>query len=78
MAYLVQNHALDITLPHNQSEALILSVDSNQVPSHIHVPKQLTRDKLTKLLPDAWVSNYEKHHQGSHSSKPIQSSDPVY
>ena len=62
MAYRVQNHALDLALPAS-SDALMISVDSQQVPSCTQIPRQITIDELKKLLPGSWVTNYEKFFQ---------------
>ncbi|ESQ51076.1 hypothetical protein EUTSA_v10022984mg, partial [Eutrema salsugineum] len=56
MAYRVQNHAMDLT----------------RISSCIHIPRQIPREELVKLLPESWVTNYEKLHD---NSVPIQSVD---
>lgn len=50
MAYRVQNHAFNLTLPANNDTLLIL-VDSNRVTTYVHMPKQVPRKELLKLLP---------------------------
>ncbi|KAF4402876.1 hypothetical protein G4B88_010328 [Cannabis sativa] len=65
MAYRLQDHALDLNIPQTQ-DALLISVDSKQVPTCTHVPKQMTTEELTKLLPKSWVTNYEKLHKPQH------------
>ncbi|KAF4360715.1 hypothetical protein F8388_016502 [Cannabis sativa] len=62
MAYRLHDHALDLNFPQTQ-DALLISVDSKQVPTCTHVPKQMTTEELTKLLPKSWVTNYEKLHK---------------
>ncbi|KAF4369255.1 hypothetical protein F8388_022911 [Cannabis sativa] len=62
MAYRLQHHALDLNIPQTQ-DALLISVDFKQVPTCTHVPKQMTTEELTKLLPKSWVTNYEKLHK---------------
>lgn len=54
MIYRVQNHAfhaLDLYLP-NSKEALLISIGRDQT-SCVHIPKQLPRDQLVKLLPNS-------------------------
>ena len=75
MVYRVQNHALDIMLPQSSNDALLITVDSHHVPSCVHIPKQISRDKLIQLLPEAWITNYEKLHQ---HQEPIRSSEPTF
>ncbi|ESQ50197.1 hypothetical protein EUTSA_v10002254mg, partial [Eutrema salsugineum] len=72
MAYRVQNHAMDLSLPQDTGDSLLIQLKSQHIPSCIHIPKQLPREDLGKLLPESWVTNYEKLHQ---SSIPIQSVD---
>ena len=59
MAYRVHNHALDLAFP-TTSDALMISVDSQQVPSYTQIPRQISIDELKMILPGSWVTNYEK------------------
>jgi len=65
LAYRVQNHSLDIMVPGNDNsgDALFIDIDSNATPTCTYVPKKLSREELTKLLPDKWITNYEQIHQ---------------
>uniref|UniRef100_A0A251U066 Uncharacterized protein n=1 Tax=Helianthus annuus TaxID=4232 RepID=A0A251U066_HELAN len=66
MAYRVQNHSLDIMVPgsqDNSGDALLIDIDSNATPTCTYVPKQLSGEELTKLLPEKWITNYEQIHQ---------------
>ncbi|XP_019087516.1 PREDICTED: uncharacterized protein LOC104724406 [Camelina sativa] len=72
MAYRVQNHAMDLSLPRDTEDALLIQLESQHSPSCIHIPRQIPRDELVKLLPESWVTNYEKLHD---RSTPIQSVD---
>ncbi|GMN18939.1 hypothetical protein TIFTF001_046876 [Ficus carica] len=62
MVYRVQNHALDLALP-GTTEALMITADSQNAPMCTQIPKQVPTEELKKLLPDSWVTNYEKLHQ---------------
>ncbi|OWM74431.1 hypothetical protein CDL15_Pgr013335 [Punica granatum] len=64
MAYRVQNHTLDLSLSGSE-EALIILVDSMNAPPCIHVPRQISRVDLVKLLPKNWVINYKHLHQNA-------------
>jgi hypothetical protein len=68
MAYRVQNHAFDLVLPIT-NDALLITVDTNQRATCTHVPRQIPKEDLQKLLL-SWNTNYEKLHQ---SFVPIQS-----
>ncbi|XP_023641348.1 uncharacterized protein LOC111831449 [Capsella rubella] len=72
MAYRVQNHAMDLSLPRETEDALLIQLESQHSPSCIHIPRQIPRSELVKLLPESWVTNYEKLHE---RSTPIQSVD---
>nr|TKR90937.1 hypothetical protein D5086_0000228410 [Populus alba] len=74
MAYRVQNHAFDLVLPVT-NDALLITVDTNQRATCTHVPRQIPKEDLQKLLPSSWITNYEKLHQ---SSVPIQSTEPEF
>ena len=39
MVYRVQNHALDIMFPHSSNDALLITIDSHNLPSYVHMPK---------------------------------------
>lgn len=41
-------------------------MDNNHATSYVHVPRQIFRDELVKLLPETWVTNYEKLHKDVH------------
>jgi hypothetical protein len=69
MAYRVQNHAFDLVLPVT-NDALLITVDTNQRATCTHVPRQIPKEDLQKLLSSSWITNYEKLHQ---SFAPIQS-----
>ncbi|KAG7572281.1 Viral movement protein, partial [Arabidopsis suecica] len=72
MAYRVQNHAMDLSLPRDTEDALLIQLESQHSPSCIHIPRQIPREELVKLLPESWVTNYEKLRD---RSIPIQSVD---
>ncbi|KAI4372556.1 hypothetical protein MLD38_010771 [Melastoma candidum] len=74
MPYRVQNHALDLKVPDEANDALIITADYHHVksPTCLHVPRQISRNELLKLLPEKWVTNYE---QLQEHVKPIQSSE---
>ncbi|KAG5234177.1 zinc finger, CCHC-type, viral movement protein [Salix suchowensis] len=74
MAYRVQNHAFDLVLPVT-NDALLITVDTNQKATCTHVPRQIPKDELQKLLPSSWITNYKKLHQ---KSVPIQSMEPEF
>ena len=52
MAYRLQDHGLDLALPAS-TDALMIKVDSDQVPICTHIPRQITTEELQKLLPSS-------------------------
>ena len=62
MIYKVQNHALDLALP-GTTDALMITAYSQNIPMCTQIPKQIPTEELKKLLPDSWITNYEKLYQ---------------
>ena len=62
MAYMVQNHAFDLVL-HVTNDALLIIVDTNQRAICTHVPQQILKEDLQKLLPSSWITNRGDHFQ---------------
>ncbi|KAF5778479.1 hypothetical protein HanRHA438_Chr12g0559431 [Helianthus annuus] len=77
ITYRVQNHSLDIMVPRSRdisSDAPLIDIDSNTTPTCNYVPKQLSKEELTKLLPEKWITNYEQIQQA-----PVQTTTtPVF
>ncbi|XP_062118401.1 uncharacterized protein LOC133832023 [Humulus lupulus] len=62
VAYKLQDHTLNLSLPTTE-EVLLVSVDSTQVPTCTHIPRQISTDDLMKILPSSRITNYEMLHQ---------------
>lgn len=76
MAYRLQNCILDMLLPTSTDEALFLTVNAPHQASCVHVPRQISRPELLKLLPKYWVTQLmKKNHQ---KAAPVQSSNLVF
>ncbi|KAH9792731.1 hypothetical protein KPL71_004253 [Citrus sinensis] len=75
LVYRLQNHALDLPTPDNHSDALMVLVESDQIPTIIQIPRQIPHHELIKLMPLEWISNYEKFHN---NSAPIQTSESMF
>ncbi|PKI69429.1 hypothetical protein CRG98_010227 [Punica granatum] len=63
----VHNHEQNLSLE-GSKEALMILVDSINTPTCVHIPRQITRQDLVKLLPNKWITDYECLHQ---SAQPI-------
>ncbi|KAK8999792.1 hypothetical protein V6N11_065288 [Hibiscus sabdariffa] len=72
-AYRIQDHAFKLT-GCGTGNSLFLSVHTKEEPHCTHIPRQIPRKDLIKLLPDRWVTNYEKLHEGR---QPIQSTNGI-
>ncbi|KAK8497069.1 hypothetical protein V6N12_063850 [Hibiscus sabdariffa] len=68
-AYRIQDHAFKLS-GCDTRDSLFLSVHTKNEPHCIHILRQIPRKDLINLLPDSWVTNYEKIHE---QRQPIQS-----
>ncbi|KAH1067455.1 hypothetical protein J1N35_032442 [Gossypium stocksii] len=69
IVYRIQDHAFNLS-KHGSGDSLLITANTNDQPHCVHVPRQILRKELIKLLPEKWVTNYEKLHE---HSQPIQS-----
>ncbi|KAK5824452.1 hypothetical protein PVK06_019226 [Gossypium arboreum] len=69
IVYRIQDHAFNLSR-HGTDDSLLISVNTNDQPHCVHVPRQIPKRELIKLLPEKWITNYEKFHE---HSQPIQS-----
>ncbi|MED6147935.1 hypothetical protein PIB30_048499 [Stylosanthes scabra] len=56
----VQDHALDLRLPHSTGDALFMFNDQNHGPAIVNIPKMIAADELAAIVPLEWITNYEK------------------
>ena len=58
LAYRFQNHAFDMEVPDmaQTNDALLIQVDLGLTPMCTSVPRQLTRDQMTSIFPESWIS----------------------
>ncbi|KAI9121239.1 hypothetical protein K1719_008272 [Acacia pycnantha] len=64
IVYLLQNHALDLSLPNSTSDALVAISDRADDTSIIQIPCQIPKEELAQIMPMEWISNYEKLFHG--------------
>ncbi|XP_019234967.1 PREDICTED: uncharacterized protein LOC109215370 [Nicotiana attenuata] len=75
IAWRVQNHAMDLCLPGGEN-ALLLNIDATKGNTTCtQIPRQISRDELVKILPDSWITNYEKLREPEES---LQSGEPTF
>ncbi|XP_043691567.1 uncharacterized protein LOC122642204 [Telopea speciosissima] len=78
ICYRLQNHAFDLNTGHTSNDStLFLHIGSDQTPTVTHVPRQLSRADIFKLVPDSWVSAYESTHEVQ-PTPPLVATDPTY
>ncbi|KAH9780642.1 hypothetical protein KPL71_008153 [Citrus sinensis] len=75
LVYRLQNHALDLPTPEHHSDTLVVLAESDQIPTIIQIPRQISRHELIKLMPLEWISNYEQFHN---NTAPIQTSESMF
>ncbi|KAH9650226.1 hypothetical protein KPL70_026288 [Citrus sinensis] len=75
LVYRLQNHALDLPTPEHHSDTLMVLAESDQIPTIIQIPRQISRHELIKLMPLEWISNYEQFHN---NTAPIQTSESMF
>ena len=56
------------------NDALLIQIDPRLNPMCMFVPRQLTRDQMTSLFLESWITKYEELHQ---AVKAIQSNIPL-
>ncbi|KAH9717087.1 hypothetical protein KPL71_021694 [Citrus sinensis] len=49
--------------------------ESDQIPTIIQIPRQISRHELSKLMPLEWISNYEQFHN---NTAPIQTFESMF
>ncbi|XP_016476015.2 uncharacterized protein LOC107797629 [Nicotiana tabacum] len=75
MVWRVQNHAMDLFLLGGEN-ALLLNIDATKGNTMCtQIPRQTPRNELNKILPDSWITNYEKLREPEES---LQSGEPTF
>ena len=57
------------------NNALLIQVDPGLTPMCTFVPRQFTKDQMTTLFPESWITKYEILHQ---VIKPVRSNNPFF
>ncbi|KAK5793471.1 hypothetical protein PVK06_034620 [Gossypium arboreum] len=68
IVYRIQDHAFNLSR-HGTKDSLLISMNTNDQPHCVHVPRKIQRNELIKILPKKWVTSYE---QLLEHSQPIQ------
>ncbi|CAI8595172.1 unnamed protein product [Vicia faba] len=74
--YRLQNHSIDLPLTGCSSDSLLVVTNREEdIPSIVQIPRKITREELTQLVPLEWITNYEKIHQ---DRRQIQSQEATF
>ena len=57
------------------NDALLIQVDLGLTSMCTFIPRQLTRDQMTSLFPESWITKYKSLHQ---VVQLIQSNNPFF
>ncbi|KAH1039133.1 hypothetical protein J1N35_040876 [Gossypium stocksii] len=68
----IQDHVFNLS-KHRSRDSLLITAYTNDQPHCVHVPRQIPRKELIKLLPEKWVTNYEKFYEHSQSIQSTKS-----
>ncbi|KAK2366858.1 hypothetical protein QL285_080194 [Trifolium repens] len=74
--YRLQNHSIDLPLSGCSSDSLLVVTNKEEdITSIVQIPRRISREELTQLIPLEWITNYEKIHQ---DRRPIQSQEASF
>ncbi|KAI5429496.1 hypothetical protein KIW84_034183 [Lathyrus oleraceus] len=74
--YRLQNHSIDLPLSGCSSDSLLVVTNREEdIPSIVQIPRRITREELTQLIPFEWITNYERLHV---DIRPIQSQEATF
>ncbi|KAK9032916.1 hypothetical protein V6N11_017958 [Hibiscus sabdariffa] len=61
IVYRVQDHAFRLGRC-GSNDSLLITVNTQEQPHCVHIPRQIPRDELIQLLPERWVTSYDQIH----------------
>ncbi|KAI5434659.1 hypothetical protein KIW84_021474 [Lathyrus oleraceus] len=74
--YRLQNHSIDLPFSCCSSDSLLVVTNREEdIPSIVQIPRRITREELTQLIPLEWITNYERLHV---DRRPIQSQEATF
>ncbi|KAK8997169.1 hypothetical protein V6N11_020653 [Hibiscus sabdariffa] len=69
--YRIQDHSFRLD-GCGSNDSLLITVNTQEQPHCVHVPRRIPRDKLIQLLPERWVTSYDQIHA---TKQPIRSTN---
>ncbi|CAK8533744.1 unnamed protein product [Lathyrus sativus] len=74
--YRLQKRSIDLPISGFSSDSLLVVTNREEdIPSIVQIPRNITREELTQLIPFEWITNYEKLHV---NKRPIQSQEATF
>ncbi|KAI5423648.1 hypothetical protein KIW84_030028 [Lathyrus oleraceus] len=74
--YRLQNHSIDLPLSGCSYDSLLVVTNREEdIPSIVQIPRRITREELTQLIPLEWITNYKRLHV---DKRPIQSQEATF
>ncbi|KAK9032912.1 hypothetical protein V6N11_017954 [Hibiscus sabdariffa] len=61
IVYRVQDHAFRLGRC-GSNDSFLITVNTQEQPHCVHIPRQIPRDELIQLLPERWVTSYDQIH----------------
>ncbi|KAK9029792.1 hypothetical protein V6N11_026894 [Hibiscus sabdariffa] len=61
IVYRVQDHAFRLG-GCESNDSLLITVNTQEQPHCVHIPRQIPKDELIQLLPERWVTSYDQIH----------------
>ncbi|CAK8566540.1 unnamed protein product [Lathyrus sativus] len=59
--YRLQNHSMDLPISGCSSDSLLVVTNREEdTPFIVQIPRKITREELTQLIPLEWITNYER------------------
>ncbi|KAK9043869.1 hypothetical protein V6N11_072193 [Hibiscus sabdariffa] len=71
IVYRVQDHAFRLG-GSGSDNSLLITVNTQEQPHCVHIPRQIPKDELVKLLQEKWVTSYDQIHA---KKQPIRSTN---
>ncbi|KAK8993220.1 hypothetical protein V6N11_033323 [Hibiscus sabdariffa] len=69
--YRVQDHAFRLG-GCGSNDSLFITVNIQEQPQCVHIPRQIPKEELIQLLPEKWITNYEQIHA---TRQPVRSTN---
>ncbi|KAL4273873.1 hypothetical protein GQ457_13G012330 [Hibiscus cannabinus] len=69
--YRVQDHSFRLG-GCGTTDSLLITVNTQEQPHCVHIPRRIPRDELIQLLPERWVTSYDQIHA---TKQPIRSTN---